>query len=226
MKTVDPSPAGSPLLVFDSVGFTYPGRDAPILKDLSFVVPAGGFVSVEGPSGGGKSTLLRLACRLEVPDSGQVLLDGRPAAAMAPEALRREVCCVQQTPTLLPASVRANLLLPFGFRVNADRRPPDDALLRRRLDDFHLDAVELHHGAQTLSVGQKQRLCVLRAMLLSPRMLLLDEPTAALDRDNARRVRDVIERLNRDEGVTVMMVSHNAEDARAATVRIRIGGGG
>ena len=103
MKTVDPSPAGSPLLVFDSVGFTYPGRDAPILKDLSFVVPAGGFVSVEGPSGGGKSTLLRLACRLEVPDCGQILLDGRPAAAMAPAALRREVCCVQQTPTLLGA---------------------------------------------------------------------------------------------------------------------------
>jgi len=142
---------------------------------------------------------------------------------LAPEALRRAVCYVQQTPTLVPESVRTNLRLPFGFRLNADRTPPDDALLRR-LNDFRLDAVELHHGAQTLSVGRKQRLCILRAVLLRPRLLLLDEPTAALDRDNARRLRDVIERLNRDEGVTVMMVSHNAANARSATARIRIAG--
>jgi putative ABC transport system ATP-binding protein len=73
-------------------------------------------------------------------------------------------------------------------------------------------------------VGQKQRLCILRAMLLTPDVLLLDEPTAALDRDNARRVVAIVTELNRKEKITILMVSHNPEDARDATARIRLGG--
>ena len=214
----------APLLAFDAVSFTYPGRTAPVLEDLSFEVVAGRFVSVEGPSGSGKSTLLRLACRLEAPDAGVVRFAGQPVDAMPPGLLRRRVSYVQQTPALLADSVRANLRLAFGLRVNRDLEAPGDGRLRQGLDEFLLEKISLDQPARELSVGQKQRLCLLRAMLLAPEVLLLDEPTAALDRDNARRVLEIVKGLNRHQGVTIVMVSHNPADARNATARVRLGG--
>ncbi len=212
-----------PRLDFESITFTYPESAAPVLDGLSFSVDPGAFVSVEGPSGCGKSTLLRLACRLENPDTGTIFLDGRPIEALPPCRLRRQVCYVQQTPVLLAGTVRTNLTLPFTLKVNADLKAPDDRDLRRRLDEFSLEKVYLDHKALGLSVGQKQRLCVLRSMLLGPRILLLDEPTAALDRDNARRVVEAVVQLNRTRDLTVVMVSHNPQDAAHATARIRLG---
>lgn len=214
----------APLLSFEAVAFTYPGQAAPVFRDLSFEVAAGSFVSVEGPSGCGKSTLLRLACRLEAPDAGVVRFAGQPVEAMAPGLLRRRLSYVQQKPTLLADSVRANLRLAFGLRINKDLEAPGDDLLRQGLAAFQLDKVSLDRPARELSLGQQQRLCLLRAMLLTPRALLLDEPTAALDRDNARRVMEIVAGLNRTEGVTIVMVSHNAADAGDATARIRLGG--
>jgi putative ABC transport system ATP-binding protein len=214
----------APLLAFEAVSFTYPGATAPVFQDLSFEVAAGSFVGVEGPSGSGKSTLLRLACRLEAPDAGVIRFSGEPVAEMPPGLLRRRVSYVQQTPALLADSVRANLRLAFGLRINRDLEAPGDGRLRQGLADFQLDGISLGQPARELSVGQKQRLCVLRAMLLAPRVLLLDEPTAALDRDNARRVLEIVSGLNRTRGVTIVMVSHNADDARNATARIRLGG--
>lgn len=213
----------APLLAFEAVSFTYPGQAVPVFKDLSLEVAAGGFVGVEGPSGSGKSTLLRLACRLEAPDAGVVRFAGQPVEAMPPGLLRRRVSYVQQTPALLADSVRANLRLAFGLRVNRDLEAPGDGRLRQGLADFQLDQISLDQPARELSVGQKQRLCLLRAMLLAPQVLLLDEPTAALDRDNARRVLEIVNGLNRTQGVTIMMVSHNAADARNATAHIRLG---
>jgi putative ABC transport system ATP-binding protein len=214
----------APLLAFEAVSFTYPGQAAPVFKDLSLEVAAGGFVSVEGPSGCGKSTLLRLACRLEAPDAGVVRFAGQPVAAMPPGLLRRRVSYVQQTPALLADSVRANLRLAFGLRINRDLEAPGDGRLRQGLADFQLDKISLDQPARELSVGQKQRLCLLRAMLLAPQVLLLDEPTAALDRDNARRVLAIVGGLNRTQGVTIVMVSHNAADVGGATARVRLGG--
>ncbi|MDD2605205.1 MAG: ABC transporter ATP-binding protein [Desulfobacteraceae bacterium] len=214
----------APLLAFDAVSFTYPGRTAPVLEDLSFEVVAGRFVSVEGPSGSGKSTLLRLACRLEAPDAGVVRFAGQPVDAMPRGLLRRRVSYVQQTPALLADSVRANLRLAFGLRVNRYLEAPGDGRLRQGLDEFLLEKISLDQPARELSVGQKQRLCLLRAMLLAPEVLLLDEPTAALDRDNARRVLEIVKGLNRHQGVTIVMVSHNPADARNATARVRLGG--
>ncbi|MGE4297761.1 MAG: ATP-binding cassette domain-containing protein [Desulfovibrionaceae bacterium] len=211
-------------LAFVSVDFAYPdGRQ--VFGGVSFEVPQGGFVLVSGPSGAGKSTLLRLMNRLEEPTAGRILYRDKPLDAYAPQVLRREVGYVQQTPTVLDATVRDNLLLPFGFRVNAGLPRPDDAALRGGLDEFLLDGVRLDDNARTLSVGQRQRLCCLRTMLLAPRVLLMDEPTSALDAASRREVEDAAETACL-AGVAVVLISHaDYAPRRVAPLELRVGRG-
>lgn len=180
---------------------------APVFSEVSLDIASGSFTIVRGPSGAGKSTLLRLLCRLEEPTSGELLFDGRPVTQLPPELLRRQVPYTQQQPVLLPGSVRENLLLPFTFKANRDLPAPDDAVLEAHIKAFHLQGVSLDQQALALSVGQRQRLCLIRSMLLSPRALLLDEPTAALDPVSAAAVHGDLERLH-SQGMTVIMVSH------------------
>lgn len=194
-------------LALERVTFGYPGGPV-ILEDASCVFEAGGYHLLRGPSGSGKSTLLRLLCRLEEVQSGTVLFEGGPIAGMAPPELRRSVAYVQQMPTLLPGTVRDNLLLPFSFAANAGLARPSDADLAERLDRFLLCSVTPDSRADKLSVGQAQRVCLIRSLLLSPRALLLDEPTASLDAGSACVVLDKARELA-GEGMTVIMISHS-----------------
>jgi len=199
--------AGVPLIEFSNVTFSF--SDSKVLfKDLSLQLGAGRFYLVQGPSGAGKSTFLRLINRLEEPSEGEILFNGRPQSAYSPPLLRRSILYIQQTPTAVEGTVRDNLLLAFSFKNNHDRQIPDDALLRRWLDDFLLDDIEFTTNAQTLSVGQLQRLCFIRGLLLEPEVLLLDEPASALDEQSSRIVEQTAERLCAEKGLTVLMVSH------------------
>jgi len=194
-------------LSLDQVSFAYP--DGPvILEKASFTFEHGSFTLVRGRSGAGKSTLLRLLCRLEEAQSGRVLFNGQPIEAMAPADLRRSVAYVQQMPTLLPASVRENLLLPFSFKANARLVRPSDDVLAAHLESFLLSGVTLDTEATKLSVGQSQRICLIRSLLLDPEALLLDEPTASLDAESAGVVLDKAAELGRG-GMTVIMISHS-----------------
>ncbi|MGE4293395.1 MAG: ATP-binding cassette domain-containing protein [Desulfovibrio sp.] len=197
--------------------YGYPGR-TKVFKNVSARVDAGEFLVLEGPSGAGKSTLLRLLCRLEEPDFGTIFLHGEPLSSLDPVRLRRRVCYIQQTPTVVEGSVRANLLLPFSFKVNHDLPRPPDSDLRARLAEFLLDEVDLEQPASALSVGQKQRLCLIRALLLSPEAMLFDEPTSALDKQSAAVVMDAAHRLHA-QGVAVILVTHSIghEDIPGAT---------
>jgi len=204
-----------PVIAFDRVTFGFePGT--PLVEDLSLDLASGTFYLVSGPSGVGKSTLLRLINRLEEPTAGEIRFGGRPLGAYAPPRLRRSILSVQQTPIAIDATVRDNLLLPFGFAANGDLDRPDDAALERRLGDVLLEDVTLDAHAQTLSVGQLQRLCILRGLLLEPEVMLLDEPTSALDADSREAVLALIARIFADTGVTTVMVSH--QDRCPATV--------
>ena len=104
--------------------------------------------------------------------------------------------------------MRENLLLPFSFKNNTHSEQPEDERLKTLLSDFLLQGVGLGDNALTLSLGQLQRLCFIRGLLLSPDVLLLDEPTSALDRESGRVVESVVERLNRESGLTVLTVTH------------------
>lgn len=199
--------SAAPLIEFDHVSFGF-APEATLLEDITVDLAPGTFYLVTGPSGVGKSTLLRLINRLEEPTAGEIRFGGRPLSTYAPPRLRRSILSVQQTPTALDDSVRENLLLPYRFAANRDLPRPDDDSLAARLADVRLADVSLDAHAQTLSVGQLQRLCILRGLLLEPEVMLLDEPTSALDADSREAVLALIGRIFADTGVTAMMVSH------------------
>ena len=196
-----------PVIEFDRVSFSHVDEQ-PLFERVSLALAPATFYLVTGPSGAGKSTLLRLINRLEEPTAGTLRLNGRPFGELEPPVLRRAILSVQQTPTAIDASVRDNLLLPFGFAANRDLPRPDDGELRQRLADVLLEDVSLDTHAQTLSVGQLQRLCLVRGLLLRPEVMLLDEPISALDDESSRAVLEVVSRIFRSTGLTAVMVSH------------------
>lgn len=207
-------------LTFDRVTFAY-DNGPTILADASLTIEPASYALVRGPSGAGKSTLLRLLCLLEEPQSGQILLDGRPATEVPPADLRRSVAYVQQMPTLLTGTVRENLLLPFTFKANSKMTAPNDGDLERFMERFLLEGVTLDARANTLSVGQSQRICLIRSLLLHPKVILMDEPTASLDADSARVVLEKSAELVKG-GMTVIMISHSETTPPGVTHTIRI----
>lgn len=207
----------------EDVSFAYPGG-RPVLDHAELSIPQGAYVVVRGPSGAGKSTLLRLLCRLEEPEFGRILFRETPYPDMKPTALRRSVAYVHQTPNMVPGPVRENLLLPYGFRANADIPVPDGESLRSMLDSLLLDDISLDAEASGLSVGQAQRLCLARTLMTVPDVLLLDEPTASLDADSAEVVYEVIERFFSSDR-TVITISHSEREPEQTTHRLTIAEG-
>lgn len=210
------------IIEFDNVSYTWPGGQG--LHDVRLTVPLGAFVRIVGPSGSGKSTLLRLASRLEEPSSGVIRFSGIPLGDYEPPLLRRRIGYIQQTPVVVEGSVRQNLLLSYGFAANREQSLPADDELRGWLDRLGLSGIELENNARSLSVGQRQRLCIIRSLLLEPDLLLMDEPTSALDSESRRIVEEMTETQNR-EGMTILMVTHSdyIPSAEHMTVTIREG---
>ena len=199
--------AATSIIDFCRVSFAF-SHEAPLFTGVTLTLRKGGLYLVQGPSGAGKSTFLRMINRLEEPFAGEILFKGRPLSSYSPPLLRRSVLYVQQTPTVIDASVRDNLLLPFSFKNNAHLEQPENERLKTLLSDFLLQGVGLGDNALTLSLGQLQRICFIRGLLLSPEVLLLDEPTSALDRESGQVVESMVERLNRESGLTVLTVTH------------------
>ena len=214
------APDHNPIIEFKGVDFSY-GGEALLFRGLSLKIQAGGFYLIEGPSGSGKSTFLRLVNRLEEPVGGEIFFEGRPLASYHPPLLRRSILYIQQIPTVIEASVRDNLLLPFTFRHNRDLGRPGDDRLKSLLNEFKLDGIRLEDSATNLSVGQLQRVCFIRGLLLSPEALLLDEPTSALDPESGKVVFTAVEKMSA-RGLTVMMVTHRRFEPLSANPRLFI----
>jgi putative ABC transport system ATP-binding protein len=185
---------------FEDVSFTVDGQ--PVLDGISTVTGCEGITVLAGPSGAGKSTLLRLCNRLEVPTAGRVLFDGMDVATLEPTALRRRAGMVFQQPVTFGGSVHDNLLV-------AD---PDAGHGRcvEVLDRVGLGAELLDRGAQELSGGEAQRMCLARTLLTDPEILLMDEPTASLDPDSRLRIEALVRSLAED-GIPSVWVSHDLD---------------
>nr|WP_281392844.1 ABC transporter ATP-binding protein [Roseospira goensis] len=207
----------------EAVRVSHATAAVPALDGVTLDVPAGATVALVGPSGAGKSTVLALVARLLDPGTGRVLIDGQDLCGVTRESLWRQIALVTQDVTLFEGSVLENIL--FGAPGAVDPRDPSPAWRARaeaaaRDADAHDFIAALPEGYDTpvgerglrLSGGQRQRLAIARAMVKAAPILLLDEATAALDRETERRVQAALDRLRR--GRTTLVVAH-----RLATVR-------
>jgi len=168
---------------------------------------------VLGPSGAGKSSLLRLLCRLADADQGEVRFRGTDVRELDPLALRRQACLVPQLPAPVEGSVADNVSL--GPRL-AGR----DADVSRALDQAGLDASFADRRPERLSVGEQQRVMLARALALGPEVLLLDEPTAALDEGSRAGVERTLADLSRSGRVSMVLVTHERAQAERLADRV------
>lgn len=172
----------------------------PVLRDLHVSVPPGQLTGLLAPSGAGKSTLLRALVRLIDIEAGTITLDGSDIRTLDARALRRRVGLVTQTPVMLPGTVADNLR--YGVPALTETE------LHEALDAADLIPAFARRVARDLSGGERARVALARALTRAPQMLLLDEPTAALDHDGADRIGATLRRL-RDRGLGVCVATHD-----------------
>ncbi|HEU4383904.1 MAG TPA: ABC transporter ATP-binding protein [Anaeromyxobacteraceae bacterium] len=207
------------------------GGDRPeAVKDVSFTVERGDFVSIVGHSGSGKTTLLSILGGMARPSSGRVLVDGADLYALDGDRLtafrRDHVGFVFQFASLLPVlTARENVLLPVTLRPRAG---PLNGAETRAVELLRLVGLGDRAGAypSQLSGGQQRRVAIARAFMNAPSLVLADEPTGDLDEQTEAEVMELFMRMNRERGTTFVMVTHNSELAGRAGRRMRMQDGG
>ncbi len=188
------------MIELKNVSCRFPGR--VLFESVNLSIRRGEIVLLRGRSGCGKTTFLRILSAFLDPASGLLELDGKPYRAYRYAELRSKVVYLHQTPVLEPGkSVRENLLAPFSLGVHKGKSPPDEEKILSFLSAFHLDGGLLSRDARDLSVGEQQRAAIVRACLLQPDYLLLDEPIANLDPESARERQHGAERFCRERSL-------------------------
>jgi len=181
------------------------GGTTPILRGINLDIPKGLIVGIIGPSGSGKSTLLRALNRLWEPPAGTVFLDGLDTVDIDVLSLRRKVGMLFQLPALFEGTVADNVR--YGPQLRGTRLTDNEVIKMLTLAD--LDSSFYNKSGSEVSVGQAQRVALARTLANEPEVLLLDEPTSALDPISTQNIEDVILKLKKKEGMTVVMVSHS-----------------
>jgi putative ABC transport system ATP-binding protein len=199
-------------------------RTVEILRDVSFDVPSRQFVAIMGASGSGKSTLLGLIAGLDAPTSGSIAIDGVDITSLREDELAvlrgRKIGFVFQSYHLIPTlTAFENVLLPMEFTGMSNGSNGAAARAERLLESVGLTDRRHHYPVQ-LSGGEQQRVALARAFVMSPAVLLADEPTGNLDSHNGRHVLDLLMRLNQEEGTTLVLVTHDQLLASHAQRRI------
>ncbi|WBU37614.1 ABC transporter ATP-binding protein [Homoserinibacter sp. YIM 151385] len=202
-------------------------REVRALAGLDLEIPAGQMVAIQGPTGGGKSTLLQMLGALDRPTSGTVMLGDRDLSRASDRELAavrgREIGFVFQGFNLIPTlTARENVEAAFasgGTPADERRTRAAEALESLGLGD------RLEHLPAELSGGQQQRVAIARAIVKRPSVLLADEPTGALDEATRDEIMDLLEAAQRERGLTLVIVTHDSAVARRAERRLRIAGG-
>ena len=218
--------AAPPLVELRGVVKTYGSGDAEVraLDGINLAIERGEFVAIMGPSGSGKSTAMNIIGYLDTPTGGEYLFDGVPVQSVTREQrtlLRRNFLgFVFQGYNLLSRSTAIeNVELPLTYRGVGGRERR--ALAMRALQRVGLDGRE-HHRPSQLSGGQQQRVAIARAIVTSPLLLVADEPTGNLDTARGRDIMNLLVELNRDDGITIAMVTHEPDMAAFCTRQVRI----
>jgi ATP-binding cassette, subfamily B, bacterial len=216
-----PLPCVRHAITFEKVRFQY-GHDMPVLRDVSFTIPAGQMCAIVGASGAGKSTLADLLLRFHDVDSGSISIDGRDIRELRLEDLRRQVAMVEQTPYFFRASIRENIA--YG-RPEATLEEIRNCAAAAAIDSFIQSLPNgyetiLGERGLTLSVGERQRIALARALLRDPKILILDEPTSALD--PAAEAAVTRELMNVLRGRTSILITHRMSLAEMADMVVVI----
>ncbi len=193
-----------PLLQIE--GFAVAANGIPLLRDVAISLGTGERVALTGPSGCGKTTLLRAIAGLIDPVAGSVRLRGQTPETFGWPAFRRRVILVAQRPVLLEGTVCQNLSRPFRYATA--KTVFDEPRALDLMAQLLLEPGRMTQEALSLSEGQRQRICLLRALLAEPDVVLLDEPSSALDDAAAEAVDVVVRREARQRGLAALIVSH------------------
>lgn len=208
----------STLLSIERVTVRYQRASVPAVADVSLTAEPGQLLALLGPSGSGKSTTLRCVAGFIAPDAGEIALNGQNITAVPPE--RRGTALVFQQPTLFPhLSVGENVA--FGLRMRGVDRAERLQQAEAMLADVQL-AGYAHRRPHQLSGGQRQRVALARALITQPRVLLLDEPFAPLDPELRDEMRVLVRRLQREQHLTTLLVTHDQQEASVMADQIAL----
>lgn len=210
------SPENLPAIAISGLQKTFGGVAA--VKDLNLEIAQGEFFSMLGPSGSGKTTVLRMIAGFEEPDAGSIRLHGKDVTADAPFA--REVNTVFQDYALFPHMTIAQNVA-YGLKVRGIKGAEQKQLVAEALERVRLEHVADRMPGQ-LSGGQRQRIALARALILKPKVLLLDEPLGALDKQLREQMQIELKQIQREVGITFVFVTHDQEEALTLSDRIAV----
>lgn len=220
-------PAETAIISLKNINKSFPlevGGEQQVLFDINFTIQPGEFVAIMGPSGSGKSTCMNIIGALDTPTSGTYELYGRDVTGLTPDELaivrNEHIGFVFQQFNLLPKrSVLDNVMLPLMYRG----MPMDERVRRARemLKRVGLEKFESYLPTQ-LSGGMKQRVAIARALAGEPKLILADEPTGALDSKMGNEILQFFKKLNKEMGITIVMITHEFDIAKYANRLIHI----
>lgn len=199
-------------------GLSYKVRGQKILDDISYDINEGDFISIGGPSGSGKSSLLKIIATIISKTEGEILYKEIPLEQYEPTQYRKEVSYCFQSPVLFGKTVKDNLSFPYEIRHMEFDKEKAVTLLSA----LGLSESDLGKEVKFLSGGEKQRVALIRNMLFEPKVLLLDEVTSALDDANRTIIWNWLRALKKKGSMTILMVTHNDEEALLAEKNIQI----
>jgi len=196
-----------PALHFHDVNYSI--GDIHILKNITGSFPKGKITTLVGPSGAGKTTLLKLCNGLIPSTSGHIFIHDKSISTYEPVDLRRHIGIALQSAPMIKGTVYHNLALPM--ELQGKKLPERDAI--KILEDVGLDVQFLHRETNDLSGGQRQKVSIARTLINRSEILLLDEITSALDRTSLHEIEELIVKINRTYGTTIIWITHNLEQA-------------
>lgn len=210
------------MLVVNDIALAY--GDNIVVDQVNFTIPRGQFAAVLGPNGSGKSTLLRALCRLHLPVSGNIMLAGCSLSDYSHQELARQLALVQQSPVIAFDFTVAEIVmlgrLPYLRRFQSETSH-DYAIVEHYLRLTGLWSMR-NRRLHSLSGGEQQRVFMSRALVQEPSLLLLDEPTNHLDINHQLEVLDIVAKLNREQGITVIAVLHDLNLAALYAERLLV----
>ena len=203
--------------------------DFQALKELSFEIKEGEFVAIMGPSGSGKSTLMHIIGALDTPTSGKYFFDGKDVSELSDDELadvrKNKIGFVFQSFNLLPrTTVLRNVMLPLIYNEVEEGEREERA--QKVLKSAGMDEGHFYHLSNQLSGGQIQRVAIARALINNPALILADEPTGNLDTKAGEVVLKTFQELNKNEGRTIILITHEHDVAECAERIIQIKDGG